>query len=80
MALLHQAVFHCCHLLGDRQLKPTTLRCRQGDPEILAVQLKLETSGNCCSSIDGARWRKAQEPAAPSCKAATKSLIGKPNR
>ena len=43
MALLHEAVFHRCHLLGDRQLKLATLRCRQGNPEIFAVQLKLET-------------------------------------
>ena len=43
MALLHEAVLHRRHLLGDRQLKLATLRCRQGDAEIFAVQLKLET-------------------------------------
>ena len=43
VALLHEAVLHRRHLLGDRQLKLTTLRGLQGDPEIFAVQLKLET-------------------------------------
>ena len=80
MASLHEAVFHRRHLLGNRQLKSTTLRRGQGNPEILTVQLKLETKRELLFKHGWGAMAQGPRTGCPLCRAATKSLIGKPSR
>ena len=64
MASLHEAVFHRRHLLGNRQLKSTTLRAARAIPRSLRCSSSLKQAGTAFQAWWGAMAR-GHEPLPP---------------